>query len=94
MLTWIKRLFGVVPKKTPLVLTNPIKYEDEVKVTKRPPKPAPTKPKSKKAKAKKFKAVDLGSMTKSQLLSEAKKRRVKANASLSKGEILKRIKNG
>ena len=94
MLTWLKRLFEVVPEKTPLVLTDPIKYEDEVKVTERPPEPAPTKPKTKKAKAKKFKAVDLDSMTKGQLLDEAKKRGVKANASLAKGEILKRIKNG
>ena len=94
MLTWLKRLFGVVPERTPLVLTDPIKYEDEVKVIERPLEPAPTKPKTKKAKTKKSKAVDLDSMTKGQLLNEAKKRKVKANASLSKDKILKRIKNG
>ena len=46
------------------------------------------KPKAKKTE------VDLDSMNKTQLLEEAKKRGVKANASLKKDEILERIKNG
>lgn len=62
--------------------------------TKQAKKPAPKKA-TKKAEPKKAKASgDLSSMNKSQLLEEAKKRGVKANASLKKDEILERIKNG
>lgn len=53
MLKWIKKIFGV-EKKEPLPLTNPVKYEDEVVVIKRPAKPTPTKTsKPKKSTAKK-----------------------------------------
>lgn len=105
MFTWFKNLFGAEPKKKPLVLTNPIKYQDEVKVTERPPAPKPTKPKQAKPVAKpktqakkpapksKKATVDLDSMDKTQLLAHAKANGIKANASLLKDEILNRIKN-
>ena len=48
---------------------------------------------TKKPKAKKT-AVDLDSLNKTQLLEHAKANGIKANASLSKSEILERIKNG
>jgi len=89
MFNWIKRLLGFTEeKREPLVLTDPIKYEDEIKVQERPPEPKPTKPKKKTSKKK---SVDLDSMTKTQLLAEAKKRGIKANASLKKNEILDRL---
>ena len=45
MFKWIKKMFGA-EKPKPLVLTDPIKTEDKVKVTKSPAAPAPTKPKT------------------------------------------------
>lgn len=45
MFNFFKRLFRT--REKPLVLTNPIKYEDEVKVTERPAKPLPTTPQTK-----------------------------------------------
>ena len=45
MFKWIKKLFGE-EKPKPLVLTEPIKYENEVKVVERPTAPTPTKPKT------------------------------------------------
>lgn len=36
-------VYPLAAKPKPLVLTDPIKYEDEVKVTERPPAPTPTK---------------------------------------------------
>lgn len=94
MFSWLKNLFGKKPES--LVLTNPIKYEEEVKITERPPEPTPTKTKAPKVKkgATKETKVDLDSMNKTQLLAEAKRRGVKANASLKREEILARIKNG
>ena len=95
MFSWIKNLFS---KKTePLLLTDPIKHEDEVKVTESLPEPAPIKPKiekpkKKKAPTKKVDAVDFDSMNKTQLLAEAKNRGVKANASLKREELLERLK--
>lgn len=44
MINWFKNLFRKNAKQEPLLLTNPVKYEDEVKVTERPPEPTPTKP--------------------------------------------------
>lgn len=89
MFNWIKRLLGFTePERELLVLTDPIKYKDEAKIQERPARPAPTK------KATKKQNIDLESMTKTQLLAEAKKRGIKANASLNKPDILERIKNG
>lgn len=80
MLNWIKKIFGV-EKKEPLPLTNPVKYEDEVIVIERPPKPAPTK--SKKPSTKKetkrgrkktgVTKTDIQKMNKVQLEAYAKK---------------------
>lgn len=47
MLSWLKKLFGF-SKQEPLVLTDPIKYEDEVIVIERPAKPTPKKAAAKK----------------------------------------------
>jgi hypothetical protein len=55
--------------------------------------PSPeVKPKTKKKTTKK--SCDFDKLTKTQLLKEAKHRGIKANASLTKAEILKRVKNG
>lgn len=70
MFGWIKNIFR---KKEPLVLTDPIKYEDEVKIQERPAKPAPTKPNksvkkqkkaAKKSSTKKYTKEDLEKMDK------------------------------
>ena len=100
MFNWLKKLFGSDVPDTPVIAQDP-KPEAKShvgKVTKVEPSPnlkksEPKKsaPKTKKAKAEK---VDLDSMNKTQLLAEAKKRGVKANASLKKDEILNKIKNG
>lgn len=85
MFNWIKKRFK---KEEPLVLTNPIK--EEVKVITQPTAPV----KVSKASKPKVDAVDLASMGKKELLAEAKKRGVKANASMSKAAIHAAIKNG
>lgn len=94
MFTWFKNLFG--KRSEPLILTNPIKYEDEVKVkvTERPSEPKPTKTKAQKPKksATKETKIDVDSMNKTQLLAEAKRLGIKANASMNKAEILAAIK--
>ena len=93
MFTWLKKLFGTNPKAEPLILTDPIKHKDEVKVTERPPAPVPTKPKqNKKPATKKAAKVDLDSMKKNELLAHAKANGIKANASMNKAEILAAIK--
>lgn len=94
MFSWLKNLFSKKPE--PLVLTNPIKYKEEVKITERPPAPTPTKPNAPRVEesATNETKIDLDSMNKTQLLAEAKRRGVKANASLKKNEIVERIKNG
>lgn len=63
--------------------------EEKVEKVKKAVKKAP-----KKAATKKAEKVDFDSMNKTQLLEEAKKRGIAANASLKKEEILERIKNG
>ena len=81
MFTWLKNLFG--KKSETLVLTQKVRVEETPKPTKK------VKPKKVKTKT-----ADLDSMNKTQLLAEAKKRGIKANASLKKEEVLERIKNG
>jgi hypothetical protein len=98
MFNWLKKLFGSDVPETPVIAQEPKKeVKSQVgKVVKVEPAPAPKKSAPKKAKktaTKKADKVDLDSMNKSQLLEEAKKRGVKANASLKKDEILERIKN-
>ena len=100
MFNWLKRLFGFDIPDTPVIAQEPVKEEPKAhvgKVTKVEPAPElKSSPKKSTAKPKKAKAekVDIDSMNKTQLLAEAKKRGVKANASLKKDEILERIKNG
>ena len=90
MLKWLKSLFGFDTPDTPVIVKEPEpKVEETVK-----PKTQAKKPATKKSATKKSEAADLDSMNKTQLLAEAKKRGVKANASLKKDEILERIKNG
>lgn len=89
MFSWIKNLFS---KKTePLLLTDPIVIEKVVQEA-APIKPKTEKPKKKKAPTKKVDAVEFNSMSKTQLLAEAKSRGVKANASLKREELLERLK--
>jgi hypothetical protein len=101
MFNWLKKLFGSDVPSTPVIAQEPAQEEVKAhvgKVTKVEPAPELKKsaPKKSTAKPKKAKAekVDLDSMNKSQLLEEAKKRGIAANASLKKNEILERIKNG
>ena len=83
MFTWLKNILGIgpsVPAAIDAVFEAPTLEE---------------KPKPKKStKSKSAKTCDFDKLTKTQLLKEAKHRGVKANASLSKAEILKRVKNG
>lgn len=99
MFNWLKRLFGFDIPDTPVIAETPapeVKEEPKseqaksvAETKKQVEKPAPKKTATKKAKA-----VDLSSMNKTQLLAEAKKRGIKANASLKKDEILERINAG
>jgi len=70
MFKLFKKLFNKTNPE-PMVLTNPIKYEDEVRVTKRPPAPSPTKPKKSSTKAAAVAAAksvaDLEKMTKAEI---------------------------
>ena len=91
MFNWIKRLLGFKEEKDePLVLTDSIKHNNETKVQELYSESKTTKPKKKENKKN---SEDLDSMTKKQLLAEAKNRGVKANASLNKSAILEKIKN-
>ena len=89
MFKWLKNIFG--SKSEPLVLTQEQRVETKVEQAEPVAKP---KKQAKKPATKKVATVDLDAMSKKDLLAEAKKRSIKANASLSKEEILKRIKNG
>ena len=93
MFGWLKRLFSNASEDLQAgTVTNVINKTTEpdpiVEVYKA------DKPKAKKSKPKKAAAVDLSSMNKTELLAEAKKRGIKANASLKKDEILERINAG
>jgi|SaaInlLV_10m_DNA_1039704.scaffolds.fasta_scaffold61338_2 hypothetical protein len=79
MWSWIRSLLG---KDVPTVI-NELSKENST------PKKA-TKPKTKAKKAA-TKTCDFSKLTKDQLLKEAKKRGVKANASLTKAELVKRL---
>ena len=89
MFGWLKRLFSNASEDLQAgTVTNVINKTTEpdpiVEVYKA------DKPKAKKSKPKKAE-VDLSSMNKTQLLAEAKKRGVKANASMKKQDILDRL---
>ena len=106
MFGWLKKLFGSSAPSVEVVEQAVVEAPKEKvqshvsKVVKVEQAEAPAKPKKQakkpaaKPKASKVKAADLDSMNKKQLLEEAKKRGVKANASLKKEEILERIKAG
>jgi hypothetical protein len=86
MFIWFKEFFGITPKREePMIL----KTEQHVDIAPPATKKTTTKPK----KTAKVEAVDLDSLGKNELLAEAKKRGIKANASLKKEEILARIKS-
>jgi len=85
MFGWLKRLFGSeevvkVAKSEPVQETKAVEPATPKKTTK--------KTKSKKGTGK----CDFDKLTKTQLLAEAKHRGVKANASMKKADILKRLK--
>jgi len=83
MLNWFKNIFGITPKREePLVLTQ----DERIKETPKPKKSTASKPKKKTQKI-----VDFSKLSKTELLAEAKKQGVKANASLKKEEILDRL---
>ena len=95
MFGWIKSLLGL-EDKVAQAATEAVKQEaDVVEVVAAPKKAAPKKTSAKKTTAKKGKkgsgTCDFSKLTKTQLLKEAKHRGVKANASLSKAEILSRL---
>ena len=102
MFNWLKKLFGSDTPDTPVIAQEPAKEAPKATVGKvaEVKSEIPAKPKAKKTATKKTaskkadKGGNLDSMNKTQLLAEAKKRGVKANASLKKEEILERIKNG
>jgi len=81
MFTWLKNILGIGP-------SLPAAVEAVTPAPEEKPKP------KKSTKSKSAKTCDFDKLTKTQLLKEAKHRGIKANASLSKAEILKRVKNG
>ena len=88
MFNWLKKLFGSDVPDTPEITKVVVKEETKVS------KPATTKkPATKKTSAKKD-TVDLDSMSKADLLSLAKEKGLKANASLKKADIISVIKKG
>jgi hypothetical protein len=80
MFKWLKSIFsgGTVVDVINETFPEPTKVQTKKKVT--------TKKKSSGS-------CDFDKLNKAQLLKEAKKRGVKANASLTKAEILSRVKN-
>ena len=91
MIKWLKSLFGFDVPDTPVIAQEAPKAK---------PKAAPAKkttkkiaPKTKKT-TKKVDTTHLEAMTKKELLEVAKLHDIKANASLSKAELVKRVKNG
>jgi hypothetical protein len=93
MFKWLTNLFsskGTVPE----VINDVMKEEPKVEeVAKAPKKTTTKKTTTKKSSKKGTGTCDFTKLTKTQLLAEAKHRGVKANASLSKAEILERLTN-
>lgn len=86
MLNWFKNIFGITPKREePLELTQEMRVEETPKTK----KVTTAKPK----KATKKNTVDLANLSKKELLAEAKKRGIPANASLKKEVILERLQS-
>lgn len=92
MLKWIKGLFGKkdIPQEAyvdePVVIETPVVKQEEAKTVTKLTKAAK---KQKKAAS----TVDYTTMTKDELLREAKKKKIKANASLKKDELIERLKS-
>lgn len=82
MFNWFKKLFGSDVPDTPVIAQATVVTEQA------PVKKTASKKTSKKGSGKK---CDFTKLTKPQLLAEAKHRGVKANASLSKAELIKRL---
>ena len=87
MFGWIKNILGITPKREEAFTAEPLVLEPEQRVEETP------KPKKKTAAKSKKESVDLDNLSKTELLAEAKKRGIKANASLKKEEILARIRS-
>ena len=87
MFTWLKKILGIGPS-LPAAIEAAIPAPEE--------KPEPKKTTTKKKATKKETQQDkaLSAMTKTELLEVAKLHGIKANASLKKAELIKRIKNG
>ena len=97
MFTWFMKLLGLknLEEDVAKAVDEAVKEEAVVEaVSATKPKPKKAAPKAtKKGKKKGTGVCNFDKLTKDQLLKEAKHRGVKANASLSKAEILKRVKN-
>ena len=87
MFNWLKRILGIGPS-LPAAVEAAIPVEEKPKTKK-----ATTKTKVEKS-TKKADTKHLQAMTKKELLEVAKLHGIKANASLSKAELVKRVKNG
>jgi hypothetical protein len=87
MFKWFKRIlgYGSVPEVIETVLAPEAKSKTQTK------KKATTKKASTKKKT--TGSCDFDKLTKTQLLAEAKHRGVKANASMSKADILSKVKS-
>lgn len=87
MLKWLKELF--TGTSVPEVVNDTIPAQPlETPVKRTKAKITATKKSAKSG------TCDFNKLTKAQLLKEAKHRGIKANASLTKAEILERVKNG
>jgi hypothetical protein len=95
MIKWLKSIlgYGSVPAVIEEVMAEPTPAPKAKKKTST--KASTKKTSTKKATTKKAssKGCDFDKLNKTQLLKEAKQRGVKANASLSKSEILSRLKS-
>lgn len=87
MFTWLKDILGITSKREEAFAPEPLVLQPEQRVEE------PPKPKKKAAAKSKKETIDLDSLSKTQLLAEAKRRGVKANASLKREVILDRIKS-
>jgi hypothetical protein len=85
MLNWLKKILGIGPS-VPAAVEAAIPAPEE--------KPKPKTKKKTTAKSKTSDTAHLEAMTKKELLEVAKVHGIKANASLSKAELVKRVKNG
>lgn len=95
MFSWLKSLFGKrsnIEAGSVVNVINTVAENDDVTNARLTAKVSKAK-KAAVTKTKKTtkKTVDLSAMTKTQLLALAKERGVKANASLNKAELLKRL---